>query len=43
MIRKLVLAAALMAAGFAVNAQTTLRIHSFSAPQALDQTKHLNP
>ncbi|MEO8202813.1 MAG: TRAP transporter substrate-binding protein [Betaproteobacteria bacterium] len=24
-------------------AQTTIRIHSFSAPQALDQTKHLNP
>ena len=24
-------------------AQNTIRIHSFSAPQALDQTRHLNP
>ena len=44
MIRKLALAAALCTAGVVAHAQTTtLRIHSFSAPQALDQTRHLNP
>ena len=43
MFKRLALAAAIGCAAFSVSAQTTLRIHSFSAPQALDQTKHLNP
>jgi TRAP-type C4-dicarboxylate transport system substrate-binding protein len=35
--------AALVVPGAAIAQQVTLRLHSFSAPQALDQTKHLNP
>ena len=44
MLFRVLIAAAGFAASLAATAQvTTLRIHSFSAPQALDQTKHLNP
>ena len=34
MFKRLALAAAIGCAAFSVSAQTTLRIHSFSAPQA---------
>ena len=44
MLFRILTAAAALTTAFAAQAQvTTLRIHSFSAPQALDQTKHLNP
>ena len=44
MLFRILIAAAGFAASLGATAQvTTLRIHSFSAPQALDQTKHLNP
>lgn len=48
MFGKTLIATACVVAGFGVSASasaqtTTLRIHSFSAPQALDQTRHLNP